>query len=311
MQSEHYDPLDPKLPSNAQFHSDFSSLDTDVIISTSANASLSTLNDQPVFFRVHAVVLTTTCGFFRSMFSLPHTRSPSSPEILYMTEDTTTLEYFLRMICGLPFPPLRDSDLVESLLDAAEKYDSSGVMNILRLVSFSHTLSAHPLWLYAVSYRFGWEEEVRLASSQTLSYNIHDPGLRPFLQKLSTKAVLDLFELHHTRREGLRQRLNDPPFVQGGRAVPCGACNHQVNHWSWRELKAKIFLEIDARPLGDTILNHGLVKWEEAITCWAARCECKRALYDRDVTVQVVSECIESLPREVKVCILMITPQCI
>jgi len=57
-------------------------------------------------------------------------------------------------------------------------------------------------------------------------------------------------------------------------------------------------MEIDERPLGDTILDKGLCIWPEAVACWRAACTndaCKRLLYDRSETVRVIRECIEGL----------------
>ncbi|KAJ3864707.1 hypothetical protein EV359DRAFT_63754 [Lentinula novae-zelandiae] len=70
---------------------------------------------------------------------------------------------------------------------------------------------------------------------------------------------------------GLRQRLNDPPFVSGGLAT-CNNCNAVIDYHTWRELKYKIILEMDVRPAGDTILEHSLSEWPEALACWQAKC---------------------------------------
>lgn len=70
---------------------------------------------------------------------------------------------------------------------------------------------------------------------------------------------------------GLRQRLNDPPFVSGGLAT-CNNCHAVIDYHTWRELKYKIILEMDVRPAGDTILEHGLSEWPEALACWQAKC---------------------------------------
>ncbi|KAJ4497983.1 hypothetical protein C8R41DRAFT_176492 [Lentinula lateritia] len=70
---------------------------------------------------------------------------------------------------------------------------------------------------------------------------------------------------------GLWQRLNDPPFVSGGLAT-CNNCHAVIDYYTWRELKYKIILEMDVRPAGDTILEHGLSEWPEALACWQAKC---------------------------------------
>lgn len=250
-------------------------------------------------FRLHSYTLKTTSGWFRTMFSLPQKCEPSPKDVIYVDEDTHTLELLLRMVCGLPILGLDSYDAVDSLLYAAEKYDMPGPMSIIRILIMTPALLDQPLRLYAVACRFGWEEEAKYASTQTLTYNIHAPEHRPLLQRLGPDAILNLFELHRRRREGLRQRLDDAPFVGGGTAI-CVACSTLIDYHTWRELKYKVILEMDVRPLGDTIVNSGLLEWPEARACWNAKCpnaSCDRVLYDKGETLRVIRECVEGLPK--------------
>lgn len=175
------------------FHSLFSSPDGDVII---------TGKDAQLFFSVHSVVLKTASGFFRTMFSLPQKASDSQPTPIYLDEDADTIECFLRMICGLPLVSVNTWDFVDSLLDAIEKYDMPGPLSIVRLLVMTPQLLNSPFRLYAVARRFGWEAEAKYASTQTLTYHLFDPQLRSHLRRMSTPALIDLLDLHHTRREG-------------------------------------------------------------------------------------------------------------
>ncbi|KAJ8518052.1 hypothetical protein ONZ45_g4845 [Pleurotus djamor] len=271
-------------------HPDFSEPDADVVLGTKGT-----------MFRVHSFTLKTTSGWFRTMLSLPQTPPPPSRnpgEVIYVEEDTQTLEILLRIICGLPIPPVESYDVVDALLFAAEKYDMPGVMSIVRILVMTPALLKDPFRLYIIACRFGWEAEAKRASTQTLTYNLLDKDMRPLLERLSSSALLDLLELHRSRREGLRQRLNEAPFVAGGTAS-CSSCNGLIDYHTWRELKYKIILEMDNRPLGDTVIELGLQTWPEAHACWSAKCpnrECDRFLYDKAETVRVVQECIKRLP---------------
>jgi hypothetical protein len=158
-------------------------------------------------------------------------------------------------------------------------------------------LTDQPLRLYAVACRYDWEEESRAASTETLKLNIHDPEHRPALQRLSTDALLDLFALHRERREALRARLDVAPFIVGGTTL-CGPCGWRLDYHTWRELKHRIIMEMDVRPLGDTILQRGLLEWEEALACWSAKCpnkDCKRVLYDKTSTIGTINSVIADL----------------
>jgi len=246
---------DPSL-----LHPLFSNPDGDIILGS---------KDGDVLFRTHTFILKTTSGWFRTLFSLPQKCSSAVPDVIYMDESAAILENLLCMACGLPIMPPTSYDAVDPLLFAAEKYDMPGPLSIIRMLLMTPALLDEPLRLYAVACRFGWEAEARYASTQTLSLDLHSEPHRASLQSLSTPALLDLFQLHRDRREALRTRLDDPPFVGGGTAV-CVACGYHIDYHTWRELKYKIILEMDVRPLGDTVVNSGLLEWPEARACWSA-----------------------------------------
>jgi len=272
----------------ALFHPLFSLPEGDVILGA---------KDGDVLFRTHSFVLKTTSGWFRTMFSLPQKCEPATPDVIYMDEDAHTLESLLRMASGMPILPLANFDEVDALLYAAEKYDMPGPMSIIRVLVMTPPLLDNPLRLYAVACRFGWEAEAQYASTETLTLDVHAEPHRAELQILSTAALLKLFQLHRDRREALRTRLDDPPFVGGGTAV-CIACGWQIDYHTWRELKYKIILEMDVRPLGDTVVGSGLLEWHEAKACWSAKCpnpDCDRVLYDKGETLRVIRECVEGL----------------
>lgn len=157
-------------------------------------------------FRVHSHTLRTTSGFFRSMFSLPQDVSEpalfSKTGTLYLEEDKDTLDGLLRMMCGLELPTLHTPEQLDALLEAIEKYDTPGPLSIVRLLVIAPTLEIHPLRLYGIARRFGWDAEAKHASSQSLVNNLFDPTLRFYLQRLSTESLLKLLDLHRTRREG-------------------------------------------------------------------------------------------------------------
>jgi hypothetical protein len=273
----------------ALLHPLFRSPDGDVILGAKGGA----------LFRVHSYTLKTTSGWFRDMFTLPQ-NSSKKPEVdvIYVDEDAYTLESLLRMVCGLPILTIDSYDTVDSLLYAAEKYDMPGPTSIIRMLTMTPALSNQPLRLYSTACRFGWDSEAKVASTQTLTFNLHSEEHRPFLQTLDTDALLNLFALHRTRREGLRKRLDDPPFVGGG-LTPCHACREMIDYHTWRELKYKIILEMDVLPLGDTIVNSTPFDWPEARACWDAKCQnssCERVLYDKTETLRVIKECIDGLP---------------
>lgn len=236
------------------------------------------------------------------MFSLPQkSHTPEVPIIIYADEDASVLEALLRCVCGLEIPRIDSYDLVEPLLFAAEKYDMVGPPSIVRALAMTPPLLADPLRLFVLACRHGWDAEAQLASTSTLAFNLHSAEHRRTLQKLTSIPLLSLLDLHRRRREALRSRLNEPPFVSDGTDATCSHCGQVVAYHTWRELKYVIVLEMDVRPLGDTICDKGLLTWPEAQACWDARCaSCQRVLYDKKETLRVIKECIDQLPKTIE-----------
>jgi hypothetical protein len=81
--------------------------------------------------------------------------------------------------------------------------------------------------------------------------------------------------------------------------MQCGLT--ELDNRTWEELKHAMFVEMDRRPLGDTIelaVGEG-TEWPEAKACWAARCPmdgCGGLNYDRNSTMRQIRHCVECLP---------------
>jgi len=295
-------------PQETVYHPFFSSPDGDTVLGSKDGT----------LFRVHSFTLRTTSGWFRDMFSLPQGastatgqdaqettlaagRSSSSSDVIYVDEDAITLESLLRLVCGLPIPKLDSYDVIEPILYAAEKYDMPGPPSIIRILLSTAPFRSDPLRLYSLCCRYGWSPEAQSASTLTLTLNLHAPIHRPTLLKLTTPALLNLVELHHTRRDSLRTRLNEPPFVNDTGEASCSHCGMVVKYHTWRELKYAIVSEMDTRPMGDTVLDKGLDDWPAAKACWDAKCKgCDKVLYDKKETLRAIRQCMEKLPKEIE-----------
>lgn len=269
-------------------------------------------------FRVHSFTLKTTSGWFRTMFSLPQRTAittggdgqentnnvptpSSSTDVIYVDEDAATLESLLRLVCGQPIPKLDSYDIVEPLLYAAEKYDMPGPLSLVRALITTPPFISDPLRLYTLCCRYGWDLEAQSASTLTLTLNLHSPTFRSTLLKLSAAALLGLLELHHARRDTMRTRLNEPPFVNDVGEASCSHCGMIVKYHTWRELKYAIVSEMDLRPMGDTMLEKGLDDWPAAKACWEAKCKsCDRVLYDKKETLRAIRQCMEKLPNKIE-----------
>jgi hypothetical protein len=80
----------------------------------------------------------------------------------------------------------------------------------------------------------------------------------------------------------------------------------ELDNRTWRELKIALFLEIDRRPLGDTICAEvgGAADWPEALACWEAKCTkegCSARNFGRVTTFRQIRACIDTLPSTIRV----------
>jgi len=291
----------PSVKDESSFHP-FFAFDADVVLGSKDG----------VLFRVPSTTLKMTSSWFRALFTLPQgmpasATPPASPDTINLDEDARTLEHLLRMVCGLVIPELESWDIVEPLLYAAEKYDMPGPLSIVRALLRTPPFLDEPLRLFAAACRYGWAAEGRLASTLTLTLNLHAPEYRPALLKLKTHALLALHDLHHARREQFRERIGQPPFLTDAQMsdafARCSRCGESVDYVAWRELKYVMILEVDRRPAGDTILS-GLEEWPAARACWAAKCKkgiCGSAVYDKASTTQAIRGAIEGLSDVIEV----------
>jgi hypothetical protein len=277
-----------------KFHPLFNSLEADIVLGSKDD----------VFFRVHSFTLKMTSGWFSSMFTLPQKENAAgsaSQVTVYLDEDSVVIEALLRCVCGLAIPQFDSYDIIEPLLYAAEKYDMPGPLSIIRALALTPSLLADPLHLYVIACRYGWDDIVRLAATKTLTLDIFHASLRPTLKKLSSLPLLSLIDLHRGRRDLLRQRLNEPPFVSDTGPSSCSHCASPVDYHTWRELKHAIIMEMDVRPLGDTISEVSLAEWPQAKSCWEAKCTtCTRVLYDKRETLLAVRNCVDGLPMTIE-----------
>lgn len=146
----------------------------------------------------------------------PHSHHPHPPtrDTIYLTEHSSVLEALLRITCGLPPTLPTTYEGLDNVLYASEKYDTPGPSALLRAwLSMSLTLPTKslvasdgdgdkqpalpclptPLHTYALACRFGWIEEAKSASTQTLTLNILSPTSRQLMTELGTWASF----IHH------------------------------------------------------------------------------------------------------------------
>jgi hypothetical protein len=159
---------------------------------------------------------------------------------------------------------------------------------------------SEPLRLYAIATKFGWDEEARIAATQTLSLDLYDEENRSTLERIPSRLLMTLFRLHRSRRDAFKRLLDgDGGLFEAGNSAKClcPGCGELTDNHTWRELKARMFMEMDKRPLGNTLCGLEMEEWPEAIACWEAKCKhCGRLNYDKLETLRDIKRCIDTLP---------------
>lgn len=224
MTAPHYAKIDNALMRGVRariFHPEFSFPDADVILQST----------EGTLYRIHSYTLCTTSGFFNTMFSLPQPRckethdhnhsSLGEPDEIPIYESDFVLERLLRLLCSIPIPSWESFDDVDRVLTAAEKWDTPGpIASIRAALTCPEFLASDPLRLYILAKHFEWKEEAKLAATQTLRLDLHDPIYASTLERLSSKDLLSLLNLHRKRRDMFKKLLDSPErFAAGNRYV--------------------------------------------------------------------------------------------
>lgn len=274
------------------YHPQFSSQEADIILISSDDTA----------YRVPHFTLRNTCGFFRNHLSgyTPHLDGTDRFPAIEVVERDKVLTKVLCMICGLQTENWESIDEVDDALSLAQKWDAPGPLSIIRGAITAPMFLSEPLRLYGIATKFEWDEETRIAATQTLSLNLYDEENRSNLERISSRSLMTLFRLHRSRRDCFKRLLDgDTSLFAAGNAAKyvCAGCGEWTDNHTWRELKARMFMEMDKRPLGDTLRGLDMEEWPEAIACWEAKCRhCGRINYDKLNTLRDIKRCIDKLP---------------
>ncbi|KAF8874174.1 hypothetical protein BD779DRAFT_1567373 [Infundibulicybe gibba] len=272
----------------ALYRAPFDSSDADIILQSTTGVS----------YRVPSFVLRNTSGHFRALLQGNESwhRTPIPTDV-----DDHTLDRVLRMICGLETQRWESFDELEAVITLAERWDTPGPLSAIRSAITAPLFLAEPLRLYVVASHFGWEEETKIAATQTLSLSLYEQRYQLLLHRLSTKHLIALLGFHRRRRDEFKRLVDSDELFNAGNAAhnPCRLCGERTDNSTWRELKARMFVEMDRRPLGDTLTGLEMEEWPESAACWAAKCTrlgCGELNYNKLVTFQDIKTCVDRLP---------------
>ncbi|KAJ3936516.1 MAG: hypothetical protein NXY57DRAFT_985197 [Lentinula lateritia] len=292
--------LATNTPTLDEYHPQFCSSEADIVL-----RSL-----EGTLYRVPSFVLRSASGFWNALLSISSQTPASSSSPLPTSQHNNILEPMLRLMSGLPIPSWTpdpesaDSDEeciseIENLLLLAESWDAPGPLSFLRFGITAPMFLEQPLRLYALATHFGWVPEAKVASKHSLGLNLYDDEHEEVLKRLSAKDLLILLRLHRARRDQMKVFLDDQDVFTLGNSESsrCVACNHEVDNSAWRELKARIFQEMDRCSKGDFVGSWEMEEWKETDRCWKVKCgKCAALLYHKGQTIRKMKEGLSILP---------------
>ena len=268
---------------------------------TAEGADLILCSSDTTYYRVSSYTLRTTSGFFFTMLSLPQgDGTPKDGDYIAVDETAKVLGTLLRMISGFEIPQWESYDHLETVLQAAEKYNMPGPLSVIRYAICSPLFQANPLRMYSIAARYNWEEEAKHASTQSLTLTIHDLQYVPILASIPSDYLIRLYNLHRRRATEFCRLLDSrSAFVIGNFDDQlCSECGYGIDNHPWRDLKTAMAQEVERRPMGDTV-REKMNEWKVAQDCWSATCMnsvCQFKIYGQTRTLMAINTCIDSLP---------------
>ena len=252
-----------------------------------------------IHYGMSSDTLRTTSGFFSTMLSYNGTHKEGHH--IAMDEPGKVLGTLLRMISGLQIPRWESYDYLELILRAAEKYGMLGPISVIRHTITFPLMPPDPIRMYAIAARHDWEEEVKQASTRSLTLSIHDPQYVDQLKQIPPTYLIRLFNLHYRRVKEFRLLLDSPGLAGNNDNRRCDYCDHTIDNHPWRDLKEALVRELEKKPMGSTVREH-MNKWKVAQTCWSTTCSnppCHFQVYGRTETLVAINACLDSLPTTV------------
>ncbi|KAI0352401.1 hypothetical protein OH77DRAFT_1409265, partial [Trametes cingulata] len=117
-------------------------------------------------FYVHRIILSLASPVFATMLALPqppgaHVERP----VVDMSEDSQTLDIFLRVCYPEPAPEIPSLHLLREVLGAAMKYDAAAVMALAKdSMVLPHLVDENPLDIFVMACCFGLEAQAQEAA---------------------------------------------------------------------------------------------------------------------------------------------------
>ncbi|KAL0578931.1 hypothetical protein V5O48_003079 [Marasmius crinis-equi] len=237
----------PPCPST---HS-FDSPDADIVIVSSSGETT------PKEFRLHSSILTIASPFFQDMFSLPQSRLSDNQEvpILPVSEPSSTLQTLFQFVYPVVDPAVETLDELATVLEAAVKYDFLAAIQHLRTILVEpRFLTTAPLRVFAIAWRYDFQDEIESAAKHTLNTDILSVPLTDDLKYITAHTFRRLIDLHRRRASAAHNLLKLPHDIKCPQCNCYGAARYNAPKW-WYEWSKRAKEELTLRPSSGVIFR--------------------------------------------------------
>ncbi|CAA7269232.1 unnamed protein product [Cyclocybe aegerita] len=289
--------------------------DADSPFGPSARADIILRSSDKVDFYALKAFLSYSSSFFDDMFSLPSPESSSDDQlskgglpVIEMQEKSRPIR-FLLCLCypnsHLYLDDILEIDDIVQTMFAAEKYaaDATGTYLCKKLTQCPEMIQ-NPLRVFAIAFRFGWDDICRQAAKNTLS---KAPDFWPFSNELVYVTGVEMYRLSQYRKkcaerlitsDKLRQLLFDDGrknYIWWGRENHHWECGQTVsinafvdanthlvvqrfNAGWWEQYRDGLLHRLKACPRGttaldDKLLNNAIQKSKSCPACNTLQCQ--------------------------------------
>ena len=206
-------------------------------------------------FRVHKLLLSLASPVFKDMFQLA--QPTSTVDTIDVTDPPRAVEAILRFIYpNFESPTVDDLTMLSEVLAVAEKYDVAAARSRFRqsLVEFA---KAEPLRVYAIACKLGYEDEMKIASTRTIS-TISLPRLTALPEEFKFVPATEYHRLIHLHA---RYRKKVEEIAEGTEKVlvelPQKAHDRLgIKAWEVRTVTPEERQQVVESIRGETLLNY-------------------------------------------------------
>ncbi|RPD59002.1 hypothetical protein L227DRAFT_504228, partial [Lentinus tigrinus ALCF2SS1-6] len=164
------------------------------------DADLVILTKDNVEFYVHRVILCIASPIFKTMLSLPQPPEAVLTPSVDVSEDSQTMETFLRIIYPVADPEIRSLRHLREVLAAGMKYDVPVVIAASRkALSQQAFIEADPLQVFALACTLGMEAEAKVAAKAAVVQNRVSGATCADLEEITAGGYFRLSQLNRTR----------------------------------------------------------------------------------------------------------------